>query len=337
MNNRGFSLIELLISMVIMIFLLMMTTFTFQKVTQRSKSSSSGIISRGEHINALELIRLDLEHIGFGIADIKADGNDNNIQFINWDAANNSLLMISTLKNSEPDTYGWVVANYDGPTSSYIPVSDRRKTTGQETLWIDTDGRYVDTTSNPPKDGFIYIGYPYDNDFTPSGSPSQPYNQVEYRLSASQTLEACNSNTLNLIRAVDGSVSTGGSPALNCIAGFAVEFAWDDNQDGDLDDTILGDKERYYTGGLPTGDGATIEIRDKLYYTTLYLLAQVGKQDRTYTYQGYKSPPTGNQITFTVDGHDVQFTTNFDFSTQLDDFRTYHWRVIKITAPLQGR
>lgn len=334
MNKNGFSLIELLVAMTIMLFLLMMTTYTFQRIVHRSKDSSAGISTRGDNVNSIELMRLDLEHAGYGIADYQVDGTDNDIQPISWDSTNNHLNIASTMNNTNSATIGYAVAEYNG---SFNTLIDKFETSTLSTLWLDTDNRIVDDSSssvNKPILDYLYIGYHYN--YSPTGA-TQPYSPIRYRLSTTQPLNDCDSNTRNLIRAVDGAIATGGSPVFNCVAGFTTEFAWDNNEDGDIADTVGGIKENHYTKALPSGDGSTIEIKSKLKYSMVYILSQVGKLDQTYTFSGYKST-SGKNITFTVDDADITFTTEFNFNDpdELALFRNYHWKVIKVSASLQS-
>ncbi|CAG36195.1 PulJ/GspJ family protein [Desulfotalea psychrophila] len=327
MKRDGFTLIEFLVAMTIMLLLLLFTTKSFQRISHNVKSSTAASQTRGDNLSANELLRLDLEHAGTGIATyIDSTATINDIPPVFWDGS--SLLIHSTLSNTNSATMGWATGSCS--SGSFSLDIEQRDNDSQNSILIDKDSIYnEDITTTGCSGNNIYIVYPYANGATSCGSSSnQPCTQTEYRLSASQPIDSCAANTRNILR--------NDTPLFTCIADFAIRVDWDKDDDGtvEADETNLDPSK---TTDIPAAEtGSTLTVRNKLKTSTVYILAQIGKKDETYTYGG-PSPSLGDgKISFSIDGEAVQFQTLFTTGDEIEEFKRYQWKVLKITAFAKG-
>lgn len=312
-NQKGFTLVEILITMVLVSAIIGMAYYAYNRLATGITTESSSIQGAMDKIIGLELLRLDIEHAGFGIS------KEESCSPVRWIAALNSsdqcdpdiekgLILRSTLNNSNQKTLGWILVDckQDESWLNHIIVDERKQPTNN-VVFLDYRKHFAfsgNVTSKCPLDAH-YIGYPVDTSVS-SGCNVQTCTRIAYVLSSSQSLAQCAQGTRNLLRKVGGEL---GAPILNCVADWELRFGLDTDNDGAVDSVVLGTD-------LPSSPE---EIRNQLKYISFYALVQEGNFDSTYDY--------GNNVT--VD-NDVVLT----FPSDCPTCPNYHWKVIKKTIRL---
>ncbi|MDQ7031264.1 MAG: prepilin-type N-terminal cleavage/methylation domain-containing protein [Desulfonauticus sp.] len=262
MNNKGFGLIELLISMVILLLILGAAYQTFTNLLTGFKGESKSIESLLDKATALELLRLDIEHAGYGIAD---DTTDN---IITYDSAHKILTLRSTMNNTDKSTIGYALVDCTNGTFNIVK-DERVDPDNPRLVFILPENKKFVANKNEetcPGNNF-YLVFPYEDNAC--GCTTQKCSLIQYYLSTTQSLDKCNPNTFNLLRKVNNS---SGMPILNCVADFQVRFELDLNGDGAVD-TI--------TTTLPTSNQ---DLRKELKTVRIYLLAQEGQKDPKFNF-----------------------------------------------------
>ena len=302
--SKGFSLIELLITLVIIGIILSAAYFTYTSIFRSMKEESESTELQIEKTIGLEILRLDLEHIGYGIAKNVSD------KIIEWD---NGLKIRSTLNNSNLDTLGWVLCQ------SNTKQIDERENKDTSLVFIDTiSGNYISISKNCPSSSIntIFIGFPISSNANSCDfSGTKVCNTIIYTLSKNQDLKRCNKNTKNLLRKVnDGE----GIPILSCVADFAVSFDIDNDNDSIPDRTEICRPVPSSNSTCTLPENNT-EIRNKIIRVNFYALVQEGGLNKDYYYTG------DNPII--IDNIELKLPDNYEH---------YRWKVIKLSVKPLG-
>ncbi|WP_136796600.1 MULTISPECIES: prepilin-type N-terminal cleavage/methylation domain-containing protein [Desulfosediminicola] len=306
-NHRAFTIVELLISMLVMSLVMAITYPPFIKLLTSTKVEASTAESHMDKITSLELMRLDLEHAFFGIGT-----NETNTPLI-WDNTNKVLTIHSTLNNSNSETLGWLIFDCDANTTqlSSVVVEDQRSSSNTCMMILDDERKYEKLTrlsascsgaGDPgccPGKG-IYMGMQVKNstDLTCSSLRS---TAISYKMSTSSTPDYCANHTSSMLRAVN---SGSGDPLLNCVADFTVRFDLDTNGNGQIDQA--------FTDTAPT---STSDILDRVKNIHVYMLAQIGKKDKNLHSQN--------------DYSDGLVTLS---AGSITDYEQYRWKLIRISG-----
>lgn len=310
MKERGFSLVELMLVMLLFSIIMIASGTTFQRILFGVKSESKSVESNQEKLLGAELIRLDLEHTGFGIArdtpDLPIVWNESGAS----PAQVRQLTLRSTLNNSNQATIGWHVINCT--TGSLISAQRVAwgGNVGQNTIVLldENENFLANTTLNPgtcPSSG-LYTAYPYDNTVVDGCAASGQFcNQVVYSLGGA-TPASCAPNTRNLIRTVGGG---GGDPVINCVADMKVLFDLDTDLDGLVD-----------IAGINVLPGGTSAIIDQVKNIDVYVLFQIGQREQNFTFSA--DTTLGGEIAFDTAG--------------IANFTDYRWKVIKLSGRPMG-
>ena len=300
-NSRGYTIVEILVTMVIVSIIIGIAFYSYNKLTVNLRSQSSSTESSMDKLVGLELVRLDIETAGYGIAVNETDPP------VEWDNASGALVLRSTMNNTKSETFGWVFLKcqlgLQWNSSSVLALDERGDTTNNSLVFLDYRGKLAFSTSTSttcPHDGH-YIGYPIDSS-VPSGCTNQTCTKIAYTLSSTQNLNTCAAGTKNLLRKVG---SGNGTPVLNCVADWELRFGLDTDGDGGVDSVVDGTS-------IPT---AHDDVRDQLKYISFYALVQNSQFDRNYNY--------GNNVT--VDG------ITLSFPGSCTKCPNYHWKVINKT------
>ncbi|SDN21934.1 type IV pilus assembly protein PilW [Desulfonauticus submarinus] len=277
MNNRekGVGLIEVLVSMAVILLILGITYKSYNTLLGGFKEETKSVETQIEKLTSLELIRLDIEHAGYGIA------SDTNDKIIAFDNSTKTLTIRSTINNTDKSTRGYVLA--DCISNKW---EDRREDqTNNNLVYISLGNKTFVSNGvyNTCPGTDVYLGFPYETNAT--GCSSQKCSKIEYALSNNQDLDKCNPYTRNLQRLVGG----GTTPIVNCVADFQIRFELDTNDDGVIDNI---------TTTAPTTNS---DIRKQLKAVRVYLLVQEGQEDKKYNF-------TGNS---TIDGINLQLPTDY--------------------------
>lgn len=324
MKDHGFSVIELVIAMFIVSILIVLTGMSFDRILYGVKSESHSAGSGIEKLVGLELFRLDLEHLGFGIA---RDTIDPPVAWTEGAGPANRLLTLrSTLNNSNAATIGWFL--YDcsaGGSYATKQVSTGGTGLNNTIVLMDRSRAFVEnnnrTTGACPAGQQVLLGYPYDSSILANnaandgcGLSAQICTQITYSLSATQTLSTCAPGTRNLLRAVGASA---GNPVLNCVADFKVRFDLDNDKNGTVE-----------TDNALAPPATTADIMDKVKNVDVYILMQVGIERKASS-----QPFVGGTFTGTTTLDGVPFDT-----AGITGFNNYQWKTLKLSGkPMSWR
>jgi hypothetical protein len=188
---------------------------------------------------------------------------------------------------------------------------------------------YADTSSNSE----TRIVYGIDSNAA-LATLRMPFNRADYYVKrpASGMSLRCAAGTGNLYKALvnqgDGQMSD--MPLLDCVADMQVVFRLDRDNDGNL----------AYTNVLtdPLGVALTAEqVRNQLKEVRLYVLAQEGQKDLTYTYAFPAIPPCpANQLYVGGDstvGNSLGRCFTFSGIT---DWQNYRWKLYTLVVNLDN-
>ncbi len=309
MKAKGFTLVEMVITILIMSIIMGLSGNTFKRVLFGVKEESKSMESNQDKLLGLELIRLDLEHLGFGIA------RNTTGKPVEWTDASRQLTLRSTLNNTNQDTLGWHMINC---TSNIVTLSSQEVASGgtglsTDIVLLDQDKNFVSNTTygDTCPDTKPYLAYPYDNTVTNGcgaalgGAAGEQYcNRVVYELTAT-TLATCAPGTKTLTRKVGAAAS--GDPILNCVADIIVRFDLDTNGDDTID-----------SNDTAVPPGTTSAIIDQVKNVDVFILQQIGQKDLEFTFTGDLTLGLPAAVTFNTAG--------------ITDFNKYRWKVIKLSG-----
>lgn len=326
MNSKGFTLVEILITMFILVAIMALTIPIYTKNVDGISAVSASEDSKIDNLLAMETIRLDLQHVGTGIGLNEATLP---IVYNETVPALPILDLRSTLVNTNQSTLGWGLINCTvgsaiTTATDYI-VDQREDATNTNLVLLDSDKNYISNTNGanyncptaaeagqPVGTSVLYTAFP--TAFTaaaPTNYCTTGFcSRIRYNFSAAQPLETCAVGTRNLLRAVGGAA---GDTLVNCVAGFRVRF----DIDADNNDSISAGE----TGNtnLPAAAG---DIMAQVKNIDMYLLVQVGKEDISL-----RSNPT-----LTVDGI-IDFTLDWQGITNRTNYR---WKIFKVSGKPNG-
>lgn len=331
-NKKAFTVIELLVAIAITSVLLAAVYFTYNNLFKKSKYETYIAEAEIEKTIGLDLIRLDIEHAGFGITDVETcptvrfgtsfpspSDCDDDLSF-----SQNALVIRSMINNTNQKEIGWVYVDCTSgawPTGAPSLIDERMDNTNNNLIFIDaTSGNFAATGTfgTCPGTG-IYLAYPYDSLTNMDNCVDLQYcHRIVYKLS-STTEDYCHPSTRSLLRGIDGTASSGGNPILHCIGGMEVKVDIDTDSDG------ITDLEYQDFSVLDiNGDGvvASDEIINHLSRVHVYFLMQVGKKDPKFTFP--KSTLSINEGGTTVE---------FDLSSLIGSgYQNYRWKIVKISV-----
>lgn len=298
MNRSGYSIVEVVIALLIMSIVSVLSYPLLLDLLSASKIETTTAEAHLDKIVNLELLRLDLEHTGFGIA------KDEPVLPMAWDATEKKLTLYSSMNNTNQKTIGWVI--YDctasAPLSTSMVLDKRQDSSHTALVLLNSEKRFAlrGTTAGYCPEDKIYTGFPYNN--SSNHCDLGGCTGIQYRLSSSSVPSNCSKGTKNLIR-VPGA---GGSPILNCVADYTVTF------DVDLDGN-----NRLSAGEIGRTDlpGTTTEILEQVKQINFYILLQTSRRDKTLK----------SKKSYTIDN----ITLSNSSVTNPSDYR---WKIQKISA-----
>ncbi|MDQ7038293.1 MAG: prepilin-type N-terminal cleavage/methylation domain-containing protein [Aquificota bacterium] len=327
--RRGFTLIEILVAVLIVSLILGAAYITYITVIRGFGRETRSAETQIEVAAGLELMRLDIEHAGYGI------GEDQPDLPLEFDPATNTLTVRSVLNNTRlirdtvtGDPIHWSLVECQGP--GLIPVvkagddiTNIPSNTGL--VFLGAASRiHVGTTADGTCPGAgVFVAMPYDTGVA-NGCTDQFCNIIRYFLSGTQNLTTCNPNTRNLLRAVGNSP---GNPLINCVAD--VRFTFDVDRDGD---GVVDVRDGDFSSLDVNGDTAVTaeEVRGHLKTVNVYILLQEGGFDRDYNFRNFRTcsvVPTDPRFS----GDCVVTETGVELNLPLD-FRNYRWKVLKLSV-----
>ncbi len=336
-GEKGLSIVELVITMFIVLLVLSGAYFTYTNLLKGFKQETISVETEIEKLVGTELLRLDLEHAGYGIGENEPYFpiewyEDTSFGSYDKYIESKELVIRATLNNTNKKTYGWILfkcSTTSVPLKDSIVV-DNRLDKSNNAVVVLNDKKHIaspstdmNLTENCPEKG-VLLGFPIDRDYVNKAGKFDCYEQichaVNYTFSSTNSLEDCNPNTKNLLRE--------GKPILDCVADMKIQYWLDTNQDGKIDKVGSSPIERDNDHLNKTknsdfvdldGDGkiTSSEIRKQLKLISIYLLMQDGKKDPEFVFNA----PSGY----------VETQDNVKLRLP-PDFQHYRWKVIKITV-----
>ncbi len=314
-NKRGFTLIELIIVIFILSLILVAIFSSYQNILMQYKQSIKQTQFSIQTVIDLNLLRLDVEHAGFGLA---SNLDNKPIEIPD----NNKIIIRSTFNATNLITSGWITVYCDTSLNWNVLAESEDYTFYPTTKLVFlrlTTKQFVANGNygTCPEADDYFLGFPYffngstpQNGCgkTPPASGEQFCNIIEYSLSSNQNIKSCNPYTKNLLRRIGGEAlnNIGGAHILDCVADFKVYVDYDLNGDDKIEDS-----ERNIS--IPLSDNSTL-IREKLKSVNIYILAQLGKKDLNYIYNGNVN---NGKIDF--NGIELSLPNNYEH---------YRWKVI---------
>ncbi|MDO8947955.1 MAG: prepilin-type N-terminal cleavage/methylation domain-containing protein [Desulfocapsaceae bacterium] len=315
-NKAGFSLVEILITMAIMATVIALTGPVYNRILTGVKGSAIQGQVYHDLIRSMELIRLDIEHVGLGI------GRNVTTMPIIWSEANKTLTLHSVLNNTNQTTMGWALLNCDvtlKPIATAYIVNLKETPGLQSMVLLDANKNFASLASsanvNCPATLGIYTAYPYDNTAAngcTTGTVTGFCNRVTYAPSATNGVPtkkaSCAQGTFNLLRRV-GTAVAGGDNAINCVADFRVRFDIDNNGNGVID----GGESELNAVPSPATAG---DLTDKVKNVEFLILVQAGQLDDTLN--SSLNPSAVSGVNLSLAG--------------VPNASNYRWKVLKISG-----
>jgi len=346
MKDRGFTLVELMITLVIVVLILAAIFSTHLRILKGFKNQTKIAETQMQHTIGLELLRYDIEMAGCGLPysvsvaypeaasdtsytpDPSSFNSNPPAAFSfsdngNTNANNSDVLVIRSAVASLSETSKkWGYKDSDGvlhQMTAYFSNHERvivldannKSLIVSGGKWFYKYNKYnTDSLPTPSTNDTIYLIYGIDKD--KDTDLRMPFNRVDYYLKRPTTLPTkCSPNSYVLYRAVinqgDGKRNET-QPLLDCVMDFQVAFGEDANGDGAVDTWITD------LSGLSASD-----IRTKIKEVKVFVVVQEGQKD-----PNYNAPKT-----ITLGDNDTG--TLSTFSPSGDDVH-YRWKVIKIAV-----
>jgi len=350
-GNKGFSLIELIVVMLILVGVIVISSNSFIRVIENSKQQSKIGETHIEKVVGLSILRQDIEEAGIGLAwningiiyneatDYEAipynDAPNNPPRAIvsgdNVGHNNSDYLVIkSTTIRFNNEAQKWTYMFFDGTQKILNRWSNNEDNMQNTTrvIAINPNTRMLLRTNN----GSFYTIYSSVNtDYTLTdrgqtciifGIDDQgnqqlrmPFNRADYYISINNVPTRCAPNTGVLIKRMINN-NTGqrdaGMPLIDCVADFQVIYGLDANGDGILDTYVNANSN------LNNNLNNANRLRNSLKEVRVYILAHEGQRDRNMRYS--------SQI---IQVGEFGLGKNFDLTTigGRNEYRFYRWKV----------
>ena len=306
-NKKGFSILELLIAIVISIILMAAVYYTYSIFFMGIKSERVSVEQEIEKVIGLELLRLDLEHLGYGVGknspDYKIYEFDNTKDI---SSGKPYLIIRTTLNNSNNNTIGWRICKNGNLIKEEIEDSNNNF------VYVDDYGnvRYILTNGNCPADSAIFIGYPFDTNATGCNLGGTNFcSEIKYYLYSSNLPSNCHPNTYNLLRKINNGT---GQPLLSCVADIKFTVDMDTDGDGKIDLRDVDDLTGYNEA----------QLREYTKRVNVYILYQEATSpDPNYRFTNYQTDSGGNYVD--IDGIKLYLPPNFE---------SFKWKSIKVSV-----
>ena len=345
-NERGFTLIEIMITLVILVIVLAAASGLFVTVLGQYKQQSKIAETGMERLVGLEILRRDVEHAGYGLPWTFQSGvayseaasgdlndapsgiprailSDNTGLFTNSDR----LVVKSVFVGRNPISQRWMLLPSSGvprpwtpdPPSSELGTNLRN---GDRVIVMQVGVTDDSRRSLVVDGGYYYTDFALVSNFKPM-NPSEtrviygidnvplgmPFNRAEYFISNVGVPERCAPGTGVLVKSIvrhDSGALDTPLPLLDCVASFRVQYQRDVNNNGAI---------------TTSDDISTLtaqQIRDQLKEVRISILAHEGQRDPNYSH------PTNPGDTITFIGQLVPVDRQFRW-------RTYTLSVVPIS------
>jgi prepilin-type N-terminal cleavage/methylation domain-containing protein len=339
-GDSGFSLLELMIALAIVTSVLVAASTFFIGVVRQYKVQTKITESNVEGVLGLELMRQDVESMGFGLP-------WNNLSaYTERSGVHASIVALNETPNAPRAVVGIDCAAFTVNNSDYLVIRSAR--VGMDNAagkWTTLSSANVRRIWNSQDDDllngdFVVVLSPGTTDTTRQSlvgtstfantiglvptetfqtnivygiggvSPVRPFNRADYYIADNATYARprhCASNTGVLVKEVINHDANGTGtllPLLDCVADMQVVYGIDTDANNVLE-----------WQDHPPANAA--DLRAQLRELRIHILSQVGQLDNTFTY-----PAT------TIPVGSAGFEHNFDVS----GFRNYRWKVYNIVV-----
>lgn len=335
-KKNGFSLIELLIVMTLVVIVLTMNTDTFGVIFRQSRQQTQAVGAQMDRIVGLEILRTDLEHSGYGLpwafqnantvvyseADVSSSGSGYNdcsgtapcnpprglVSGDNVGFNNSDRLVIKSpiVGTSEASQRWYVVGGGSGTWGSndrVIAIQPRSVGGAGKELVVDGTNSFFTTYSGVA--GFAPTGAVVYG-VSPNKDLRMPFNRADYYIGGSQA-SGCADGTRVLYKATvnheDGGMKE--MPLIDCVADMQVIYRLD--------------------SGTPETDISGLnaqQIRERVKEVRVYILSHEGQSDRAFRY-------SQNIITLGEFGKEKMFNLP---STIGPGWENYRWKVTTLVV-----
>ncbi len=335
--RRGFTLVELLVTFFIVSVALTIAYVAYINIVKGFKKQSKLTETQIEAEVGIELMRLDIEHIGYGIGEDQDALPLEQLTVASGDPLYPNKLQLvlrSVMNNTNQATVGWALVDCSG---GFLQVAGDSINNGTSVVYLGAGNRIFVANGSfgvCPGSGF-YVAFPYD-DTVASGCGTDPgdqyCNEISYILSANQNLATCHPGTRNLLRRVGAGA---GFPLLNCVADWLVTYDIDRNGDGAVDVYDGEFNSATTSNDLDLNDDGVVsadEVRIGLKKVNVYILVQEGRRDPDYTFRNAVACATSSSGMAVASGACVRIDTGAgtaDLGLPVD-FANYRWKVIKL-------
>jgi prepilin-type N-terminal cleavage/methylation domain-containing protein len=323
-RKRGFTLVEVLITLVVLMLVMSAVSAFFLGVIRQFKQQSRIAQSGMDSVVGLEMLRRDIEHAGFGLPWNDIPGYA--------EAASGTAETLNDSPNDAPrgivsaDGGGWNNSDYLAIKASNVAMNDasRKWTTLRagdvKRTWttVPADAENLAGTDrvivmSPGSDGANWRSlvtaagafsttYDATSDFAPGSSaetrviygiddaidPRMPFNRADYFIDTTSVPQRCAPNTGVLVKAVvrhsDGALDTP-MPLLDCVATMNVQYMLDTDGDGEVNATST---DISFLNAQ--------EVRDQLRQVRVSVLAHEGQRDPNYTHAAATIPVGGTSL-----------------------------------------
>jgi prepilin-type N-terminal cleavage/methylation domain-containing protein len=312
-RGAGFTIIEMLIALAIVSLVLAAASTFFLASVRQYKTQTKIVETNLEGLLGLELLRKDLESLGYGLpwnnlvgyterpgatAAIAALDDTPNAPraVVSIDCAaftvNNSdyLVIRSARVGMNPAAGKWTTLTQANLKRSWTPNEENLGnsdyvivlavgSTDANRRSLVTSGsaytQYNNTVGFVPVDPYsANIIYGIDNVL-----PVRPFNRAEYYITNTGVPQRCAPNTGVLVKAVVAHDPAGSTPnllpLLDCAADLQVVYGLDNNADGMVDT---------WTDDISALLPAAADVRAQLAEIRVHILAQEGQRDDSYTH-----------------------------------------------------
>jgi len=317
--RKGFTLVELLVALLIVSLVLGAAYITYINILGGFGRETASAETQIETAVSLDILRLDIEHAGYGLGEDITDlpiESDNESSLAVRSVINTTRL----IKDSSGEPVMWALVECSSAGVSPSPVAGDSITalpSDAGLVFLGASNRHFigNRANRTCPDAGVFVAVPYDTKVA-SGCTDQFCNKVRYYLSTNQTLDTCNPNTRNLLRAVGGGT---GMPLLSCVADIKFLFDIDRNGDGVVD--IKGGE---FKDADINGDGVVSaeEVRRALKGIHVYILVQDGRKDKDFTFTNYTTCASGPCL---IEDTNVELYLP-------PGFENYRWKVVKLAV-----
>lgn len=355
-NQKGVSLIELVIVMALVVIVLTMNTDTFGVIFRQSRQQTQTVGAQMDRIMGLEILRTDLEHAGFGLPwsypgtltnYIEASGSfqstfndtatnppraiisgDNPTTF----TLNNSdyLVIKSTVAGTSETSQRWtyivgglphVWGSNDLGTSPAAPNTERVIALLPRTGGGASRQLVIDSVSND-----FFTRYPPTGDFAAEGAiiygvdPDtdlhRPFNRADYYIQGPAP-QGCAPNTGTLFRATIN--QSNGALRPEPIIDCAADMQVIYRLDTNSDGLIDSTVSDLSAAGLATAEHIRAQVKE----VRVYILSHEGQRDEAFSY--------ANSTVYVGDSA-LGGGRSFNLSAIGTGWRNYRWKVSSLVV-----